>query len=314
MNDKPSDDTSALDTFGISPATPALGIVSTVVTLESEMLLPADLKLRRASLEEVPRVKEVLRQHLFLRPPVEAYYESLWEPNPSGGHTGHVAPPEHWKYHVVEMCQMAQPALCAVRDATTLTDVPLRINFLLLPNDGLMFFGRSYDVDEWVYGETPHLTEAWAEEVHLVHQQIAEAPPEIARSVEMFQQVRNADSLSPLYVLGLFGVLESLLTHDPRGEYDSLSHQIRTKMKLLQSRFRQPLQYERFGAVAPEKIWNKLYKLRSCIAHGGVADWRGELSILRNQREACAFLTTAVRRTIRQALTEPRLVLDLQCC
>lgn len=114
-----------------------------------------------------------------------------------------------------------------------------------------------------------------------------------------------------LQVLGLFAIIEMLLTHNPNDREigDSLSHQISTKVPLLSARFQTPLDYSTFGTDArPSTIWKKLYEYRSKIAHGDVADFSGRLSLLVNQQTAITFLELAARQIVRHALNEPELV------
>jgi hypothetical protein len=74
-----------------------------------------------------------------------------------------------------------------------------------------------------------------------------------------------------MYCLGLFAVIESLITHNPHGDYDSLTHQVSTKIPLLERMFRKPLDYQSVDSsgTSSAKIWKKLYGYRSALAHGG---------------------------------------------
>jgi hypothetical protein len=117
-----------------------------------------------------------------------------------------------------------------------------------------------------------------------------------------------------LYVLGLFGVIESLLTHDPKGGYDRLTHQIKTKVKLLNERFSTPLDYSAFDNLPSDKIWKPLYSFRSAIAHGRIPTFDRDLRVLKDERTAVEFLRKAAKTLLRHALEEPQLVLDLQAC
>ena len=60
-----------------------------------------------------------------------------------------------------------------------------------------------------------------------------------------------------------------LVTHDTKDDFDSLNHQISTKMTLLSKRYQRQLDYSgHFGANNHEQIWKKLYGYRSALAHG----------------------------------------------
>jgi hypothetical protein len=73
-----------------------------------------------------------------------------------------------------------------------------------------------------------------------------------------------------------------------------------------------PPDYGVFGNADQGKIWSKLYAYRSCIAHGGNADFQSTLQILKTADTSKTFLETSVKRLVRHALVEPELVLDLR--
>lgn len=133
------------------------------------------------------------------------------------------------------------------------------------------------------------------------------------------RQLRNLRTLpyhSTLKFLGYFSVLESLLTHlpDPKDPYDSITRQVKKKLTLLNNRFIRKLDYSPFGNIEPEKLWVKLYKYRSKIAHGGRVQFTGDLAALGSHDQALYLLRQATKAVARQALLEPQLLLDLQEC
>ena len=102
-----------------------------------------------------------------------------------------------------------------------------------------------------------------------------------------------------------------LLTHNPNDKEigDSLSHQIATKVALLDKRLPEPLPYvDYFGdESSPERIWKMLYSFRSAIAHGDNPDFKAKLRMLRSAKSATSFVGEATARLLRQALEEPEL-------
>jgi hypothetical protein len=103
--------------------------------------------------------------------------------------------------------------------------------------------------------------------------------------------------------------LEMLLTHNPNDKDvgDSLSHQISTKVALLERRLAKPLNYAVLSEAKSTVVWKKLYAFRSAIAHGGTADFKGALSILQSPQAATEFLAEATALILRHALDEPAL-------
>jgi hypothetical protein len=139
----------------------------------------------------------------------------------------------------------------------------------------------------------------------------------IRRAFERFDQLRAVTRRSELYVLGLFSVIESLLTHAPKlsESADSLSHQIKTKFPLVSKRFERSLNHvSAFGSISEENLWPKLYAYRSMIVHGEQADLTGKLHVLGNRSNVVVFLRQAVKLLLIAALKEPVLLTDLKRC
>ena len=142
--------------------------------------------------------------------------------------------------------------------------------------------------------------------------------PEISRAFEMIDALSLLPESSNFHVLGLFAIIEMLITHNPKLEDrgDSITHQMQSKIPLLARRFDRPLAYGNFANGASEKkIWGALYKYRSSLAHGGKPDFQsGELNILKSAENAKEFLNTVVKALVRDFLKEPFLYQDLRKC
>ena len=143
-------------------------------------------------------------------------------------------------------------------------------------------------------------------------QNLQSTHPDIARSIQMYNDLPDRRGYNELTTLGLFSVLESLLTHNPRGEIDSINRQIRKKITLVQRRLPRQISYSYFDSAPTETIWNKLYEFRSRIAHGGNIDFDKSLSLLRDSYTVESFLKEAIRLVLRGALEEPDLFIDLR--
>ncbi len=138
----------------------------------------------------------------------------------------------------------------------------------------------------------------------------------IKRAIELNWNLSRISNLNNLPILGLFMIIEMLLTHNPSNKEigDSLTHQIKHKIAFLSSRFSKPLDYSVFGnQVKAEKIWSCLYNYRSCIAHGNHIDFTDkELQALKDADTAFNFLTLATRTLLAHALTEPDVINGLK--
>ena len=94
----------------------------------------------------------------------------------------------------------------------------------------------------------------------------------------------------------------------------AITRQVKKKIALLNNRWKHRMDYSPFGGLKPEAVWGKMYAYRSRLAHGGSADFGGELAQLGNHGLALRLIKETVKAVIRQALIEPRLVLDLRDC
>jgi hypothetical protein len=142
--------------------------------------------------------------------------------------------------------------------------------------------------------------------------------PEIKRAFEMLNALRILPATSSFHVIGLFAILEMLITHNPELEDrgDSITRQMKSKIPLLSNRFDRPLPYHQFfGDTAHGAVWSKLYAYRSAYAHGGVPDFtRGPLVALRSEANANEFLRVVVQSIIRNSLKDPQLYRDIKEC
>lgn len=147
--------------------------------------------------------------------------------------------------------------------------------------------------------------------------QIQNAYPGIMRSMTLYNSLRYLPKYHDLKTLGLFTVIESLLTHDPQSSEtgDSLTRQVRTKVPLVFGRSPRDIGYSGcFGNAKQDKVWKTLYGYRSCLAHGKGPDFNEEFRILRNPGVVNDFLTQSIKLLLLQALTEPQLITDLKEC
>lgn len=139
----------------------------------------------------------------------------------------------------------------------------------------------------------------------------------IKRSITLFDSLRNTPVRDDLKILGLFIVIESLITHRPgkTGTHDSLTQQISSKVPLISRRFKRDIKCSNFFASDDEKtIWKRLYKYRSKIAHGKGANLDGNLQILKNRSSIYSFLHKITKQLLVQSLEEPQLIDDLRQC
>jgi hypothetical protein len=138
---------------------------------------------------------------------------------------------------------------------------------------------------------------------------------DIKQAIRMLYDLKHLPHNSKFKILGLFTIIEFLITHKPIDTGDSITRQVTNKISLLSHRFTKKLNYSHFFGNTPEStIWKKLYAYRSSIAHGGEADFAKELSVLKDDSTARQFLRRVVKMLLRHSLTEPQLYNDLREC
>jgi hypothetical protein len=139
----------------------------------------------------------------------------------------------------------------------------------------------------------------------------------ITRAFRRFHELRSIPLSSELTVIGLFSVLESILTHAPKTTEgsDSLVHQIKHKIPLVRKRFVRQLDHRRwFGEMQERNLWPKLYAYRSKIVHGEKAAVTGKLGPLKDRKTVVDFLRQVMKLLLIEALEEPVLMTDLKEC
>ncbi len=139
----------------------------------------------------------------------------------------------------------------------------------------------------------------------------------IKSSLARFGTINRISRNSELYIIGLFSIIESLITHSPKfiELSDSLTHQISSKMNLLLKRSIRNMDYKYFFDDTTEKnIWKKLYDYRSRIVHGEQIDFKSDLQCLKDKKNVILFLREIVKLLLLLAINDPQLVTDLKRC
>lgn len=305
--------------------------------LEVSGVLPFELIpglfLQRANAGQTDLIKEQLIKHGVNGSPVPPAYEYEWLPPVSDGKSGYSwssqsLPTDRFRYWVVTASGDNVLSVFHLQEAINL----LRSDF----DFGFCFsnFGSNGSLGVCVPGSLGTgllnltsadplftVTELDVAELACVgryHQAIQTCEkehPNISRAIRTFADLKSLPRNSNLVVLGYFSVIESLVTHDPKDDFDSLNHQISTKMVLLSKLFERRLDYKSlFGDHDPERVWKKLYSYRSALAHGAAADFKSKFQVLKDSSTASSFLKEATKLTLLFAMKDPEFLADLQKC
>lgn len=236
-------------------------------------------------------------------------------------------PKENWKYFIISFTG-SNTELQSVQFAASLLENDLELGFVFLAQSGLDGFGFGWN-PQWLSSffydrefSEPAINVA-SDEINNIfdnYTQIKKINLEfehIIRALKKFNQLKSLPRNSELIIIGLFSVIESLVTHSPKltDSADSLTHQIKTKIPLLTKRFERELDYDEYFQLANEDtIWSKLYKYRSNLVHGEHSHIDNTLQVLRDRRNVMEFLKEATKLLLLLALKEPTLLTDLKKC
>ena len=231
-----------------------------------------------------------------------------------------------WRYFVIEF-QGSNSTIVDLEKTFCLTDAELGIAFVRgVFGHGATFVGhhpgRAYRYVHRNIGDPLPLftfSQADADQVVELTALIQNHDPKTVNVQRLLQQMLDIEELpskSPLRFLAYFGILESLLTHQPKPSdpYDSITRQVKTKVALLDNRWTPKLAYAEFGGIEPAKLWGKMYDYRSRLAHGDPVAFDKELKELVNAETVLHLLKSTVKAVARLALREPQLVADLKNC
>ncbi len=154
-------------------------------------------------------------------------------------------------------------------------------------------------------------------EIYKLYKKLSPEYQYIGHSIKNFHSLKRIPIESELLTIGYFSIIEALITHSPRlnESLDSISHQIKNKLILLRKRFERKIEYGSYFLDPKEKtIWGLLYSYRSCIAHGGIPNFKDKFRTLKSKEVVLDFLRENIKCLILYSLKESELMTDLKNC
>lgn len=280
--------------------------------------------LRRATSTERGVIRAAMERTQSFFPHGRTIWQIQW-PHTEGPFVA--LPEEEWRYFVIAF-RGSNQTLARIQEAFDLAPLELEVGFTILaeqsPGLGITYHpGRLFHVLEDVSPARPDFfTDVSAADVEVIRrtrEKLEEHDHDLVDLRRLIAQLRSLKALqrhSPLRFLGYFAVLEELLTHAPKptDPYESITRQVRKKVALLDNRWYIHLDYGPFRDAAPDTVWTKMYSYRSLLAHGGAAEFTGQLATLGNHENALKLVKDCVKAVMRQALEEPQLLRDLREC
>jgi len=311
----------------VSPSRGGFWFVSTLVDVQADLpaVITPNVRLQRATDQQIKELKDVYPAVGFFGHRIEDGREvDSTKDKTEQMETGEPfkLPREKWRYFVLAYSGDPEHAY-GVKQIFLLGEPSCTCRTVVITSEE---YGEGNRV-AWgaeMYAHTKGMrlplvriiTDATLRQVKAAHtglMKIHKNHPEIPRAIDMLNDLRMVPNHADLYMLGLFAIIELLLTHNPqdRDNADSLTHQVSTKIPLLDKKLPERIDYRPFTAT-PAKVWRKLYGYRSKIAHGAKVDFARDFRELKSPDVARDFVQMTCQKLIRHAIQEPDLYEDLK--
>lgn len=287
--------------------------------------LVAGHQLRRATAQEIAIIEQNMSG---LVPTLPYLLRNPWKTKLENAKV-HVLPPDEWRFFVIAFSGTNEK-MVELEQAFVLAPGEIKVAFTCVGFPGIPdgLPGAIWHPDRLLHALPASIGEQLAfidiqaadiDEIADIHSRLQRSNSgslDIKRYANELQSLQGLPQRSPLLFLGYFALLESLLTHapDPKDPLDSITRQVKSKISLLNNRFKHPVDYTRCGAGNPETIWTKMYDYRSRLAHGDTPDFNARLAVLQDHQTALELLRETVKAALRHALVEPQLIADLRNC
>ena len=235
--------------------------------------------------------------------------------------------PQDWKYYVINFSGN-NSKISDLSVVANLTEVELEFGLQFIYHEEIKYFGIQkkpthifnyfYEMDSGL-PSTQFIDSVTLQDIGSIYQNYQQLDeikyPDIKKAINKLEELKHLPHNSEFKVLGLFTIIEFLITHKSIDAGDSIIRQVTNKINLLSKRFSKKLDYSQFFGNTPEStLWKKLYAYRSNIAHGSQPDFAKELSVLTDDFTAKKFLKLVVKMLLRHSLIEPQLYTDLKEC
>lgn len=287
---------------------------------------------KKANIQQIENVKKWIRLYLdpiWVSLPYEVEFEKIPAATPGSFKYQQTDLPDNmYRYWVIEF-EGADTEIHDIESAASLLQHDLELGFTFLyrnkstSHGGIAWHGPSlfnFFNTGGFHLPAVSITDKELYEIPENYELIKKINPEyphISRALRKIWALKSLPRPSELVIIGLFSIIESLVTHSPKltESADSLTHQIKTKIPLLRKRFQRELNYDQYFNPASEEIfWSRLYKYRSCIVHGEEPNFQNDLQILKGRDNVLEFLKETVKLLLLLSLKEPVLVSDLKKC
>ena len=280
----------------------------------------------KATETQIEKIRSLLDENTrrFIRSPYEHDYSA--EPGNMPGNINYYTTPlftEELRYYVINF-EGINSELQTLQQAFLVIPNEVQFGFLIVEEplsggfepDKIDTFYNQFSLQDRIPKSISLDDLKFVSEVYAKRKEFPNEFEHISRAFFRFERLSVISIHSELYVIGMFSVIEMLLTHAPKPEFaDALTHQIATKFPLVRKRFIRPIDHQTFfPGIDEAKLWEKLYAYRSKIVHGEDTRIEGKIQVLRDRTNVLNFLREATKLLLIASLREPVLMTDLKKC
>ncbi|MFQ6391362.1 hypothetical protein ACLNAR_26620 [Priestia aryabhattai] len=277
--------------------------------------------LRRAKGEEIDHIKRELDLLVDSRLMITRH-ESIYKKDGSLNNLRR----DHWNYWIIKVDKFESDtnpfydaiSLCS-KDLNRLFDC---VGFGDRGTTGRRFKPNifyNFLEEVWIDNYTKSFSKKDAKEIHELHKLLSAFKAiegnysSIRKALQDFRMLKVVPRKTPFFFVSMFSIIESLIAHNPTSESKSISHQLATKLFLLNRRFEEPMVLDNYfkNPASFEKTIKLLYTYRSDIAHGNSVNF-DKLQAIEGKEKASDFLYQLLKNIIIQSLREPNLITDLK--
>lgn len=310
--------------------------ISVLNNIEVNGKLPIEItpgyKFERANVLQVNKIKELLKErweYSKFALPYEYRLEKFFDKESGNQKINRLRiPSDEWRYWVISFDDFNIDKSPNIRLAASLIDNDFDFSFNVLggalksSNSPNMFFSShaispiiaEYLTCEYFHCLPPTIIES--SELQIIsklYHQIVEVKKKhklMERALKRWERLRVQPQYSDLMIIGLFSVIECLITYKPNMDKDpSLTKQVTTNMLEIEQHFDSKVDHaDYFDLSDKEKLWKGLYEYRSRIVHGNQTVFTGNIRHLKNRTAVTEFLIGIVKRLLRATLIDPSLL------
>jgi len=133
---------------------------------------------------------------------------------------------------------------------------------------------------------------------------------DIWQALTDYQNINIIPSRSPLKIIAMISIIESLIVRSD----ENIAHQIGSKLSFINNYLGNVVDLSEYisGSYKQYSVIKIIYKYRSDIAHGSVADFNGGLKLIKNKENATEIVYRMLKMLLNFGIENPSFISDLK--